>query len=134
MHLLRLGKDMRRREFIGLFGGATAAWPLGALAQPRDRLRRIGVLMGFAETDEFWQTYLRVFKELLHDFGWTDGQNIKFEYRFTGESVDRTRVAAAELVGSAPDVIFVSTNPAVSAVLRETARDPHDPDCIHMGV
>ena len=61
-------------------------WPLGARAQQRDRVRRIGVLMGFAETDEVWQTYLRVFRERLHDFGWTDGKNVKFEYRFAGES------------------------------------------------
>jgi len=123
-HLEPWGAIMRRREFIGLLGGATAVWPLSALSQPRDRLRRIGVLMGFAETDEVWQTYLRVFRERLHDFGWTDGQNVKFEYRFTGESIERTRVAAAELVASAPDVIFVSTNPAVSAILHETRTIP----------
>lgn len=60
---------MRRREFIGILGTAAAACPLGALAQQRDRPRRIGVLMGFAESDEVWQTYLRVFRERLYDFG-----------------------------------------------------------------
>ena len=99
---------MRRREFIGVLGGAAASWPLGALAQQRDHLRRIGVLMGFAETDEVWQVYLRVFRERLRDFGWTDGQNVKFEYRFAGESAERTRVAATELIASKPDVLFVS--------------------------
>src|SRR5262245_14779404 len=74
------GLFMRRRESIGLAGGAAAAWPLGARAQQRDRIRRIGVLMGFAETDEVWQAYLRVFRERLHDFGWVDGRNVKFEY------------------------------------------------------
>ena len=115
---------MKRREFIGVLGGAAAAWPLGALAQQRDHPRRIGVLMGFAETDEVWQTYLRVFRERLRDFGWTDGQNVKFEYRFAGESVERTRVAATELIASKPDVLFVSTNPAVSALLQETRTIP----------
>jgi putative ABC transport system substrate-binding protein len=80
--------------------------------------------MGFAETDEVWQTYLRVFRERLRDFGWTDGRNIKFEYRFAGESVERTRQAAAELVGSKPDILFVTTNPALSALLNETRTIP----------
>ena len=114
---------MRRRELVGLFGGV-AAWPLGALAQQRDQPRRIGVLMGFAETDPVWQAYLHVFRERLRDFGWTDGQNVKFEYRFAGESVDRTRLAASELVHEQPDILFVSTNPAVSALLRETHAIP----------
>src|SRR5215471_7497073 len=119
-----LGGPMRRREFIGFVGGAVSAWPLSALAQQRDHPRRIGVLMGFAETDEVWQTYLRVFRERLRDFGWTDGQNIKFEYRFAGESVERTRQAAAELVSSKPDILFVTTNPALSALLKETRTIP----------
>jgi putative ABC transport system substrate-binding protein len=115
---------MRRREFIGVLGSTAAAWPSGALAQQRDHPRRIGVLMGFAETDEVWQTYLRVFRERLRDFGWTDGQNVKFEYRFAGESAERTRVAATELIASKPDVLFVSTNPAVSALRREAHMIP----------
>src|SRR6476661_2439586 len=115
---------MRRREFITFLGSAAASWPLGAPAQQRDRPRRLGVLMGFAETDEVWQTYLRVFRERLHDFGWTEGQNIKFEYRFAGENVERTRQAAAELVGNKPDMLFVTTNPALSALLNETRTIP----------
>jgi hypothetical protein len=59
---------MRRREFLGFAGAATVGWPADVFAQ-RDRLRSVGVLMGFAETDEVWQTYLRVFRERLHDFG-----------------------------------------------------------------
>jgi putative ABC transport system substrate-binding protein len=104
---------MRRREFIGILGTAAAAWPLGALAQQRDRPHHIGVLMGFAESDEVWQTYLRVFRERLRDLGWTEGQNVKFEYRFAGESAERTRLAAAKLVNSKPDLLFVTTNPAL---------------------
>ena len=115
---------MKRREFVAFLGGAVSAWPLGALAQQRDHPRRIGVLMGFAETDEVWQTYLRIFRERMRDFGWTEGQNIKFEYRFAGESVERTRQAAAELVGSKPDMLFVTTNPALSALLKETRTIP----------
>ena len=68
---------MKRREFVAFLGGAVSAWPLGALAQQRDRPRRIGVLMGFAETDEVWQTYLRVFRERLRDFGDKFGVYVK---------------------------------------------------------
>ena len=121
---LEPGGTMRRRKFIGILGGAVAAWPLGAFAQQRDHPRRIGVLMGFAETDDVWQTYLRVFQERLRELGWTEGQNVRFEYRFAGESAERTRLAAAELVSSKPDLLFVTTNPALSALLRETRTIP----------
>ena len=115
---------MRRREFLGFAGAATVGWPADVFAQQRDRLRSVGVLMGFAETDEVWQTYLRVFRERLHDFGWTNGQSVKFEYRFAGENAERTRQAAAELVGTKPDLLFVTTNPALSALLQETRTIP----------
>jgi ABC-type uncharacterized transport system substrate-binding protein len=124
MSFRNLGASVKRREFISLLGGAAAAWPLAVGAQQRDRVRRIGVLMGFSETDEVWQTYLRAFRERLHDFGWTDGQNVKFEYRFTEENAERTRAAAAELVAGAPDLILASTNPVVSALLSETQKIP----------
>src|SRR4029078_9594808 len=112
------GRQMRQREFIGFVGGAVSIWPSGVLAQQRDHLRRIGVLMGFAETDEVWQTYLHVFRDRLRHFGWIEGQNVKFEYRFAGESVERTRQAAAELVGSKPDMLFVTTNTATPALFN----------------
>jgi putative ABC transport system substrate-binding protein len=101
-----------------------AAWPLVATAQQPDRVRRIGVLMGFAENDEVWQAYLTAFKQRLQDLGWTDGRNVRFDIRFTGESTERTRIAAAELVALAPDVIFVTTNPVVSALTQATRTIP----------
>jgi putative tryptophan/tyrosine transport system substrate-binding protein len=115
---------MERRNFFLLFGGAMAAWPLMAHAQQGGRTRRIGVLMGFAEDDEVWQTYLAAFKKRLQDFGWTDGGNLRIDYRFTGENAERTRLAAEELVALAPDLIFVSTNPAVSALMQATRTIP----------
>ena len=115
--------QMRRRDFIGGVAGSAAAWPLAALAAPsdRDRTRRVGVIMGFAEDDEVWQAYLAAFRRRLQDFGWSEGRNIQFDYRFTSESTERMRVASAEIVAMAPDLIFVSTNPVVSA-LREVNR------------
>jgi putative ABC transport system substrate-binding protein len=114
---------MRRREFITLLGGA-ATWPLAARAQQPDRVRRIGVIMGFAEDDEVWQAYLATFRRRLQDFGWDEGRNIRFDYRFTGESTERMCSAATEVVAMEPDVIFVSTNPVVSAVLQVTRTIP----------
>jgi putative ABC transport system substrate-binding protein len=111
---------LNRREFITLLGGAAAVWPLDAQAQQGERVRRVGVIMGFAETDPVWQAYLATFRQRLQEFGWSEGRNIRFDYRFTGESSERIRGAAAEVVAMAPDVIFVSTNPVVSAVLQET--------------
>src|SRR6266478_2599762 len=109
---------MKRREFISLLGGATAMWPLAARAQQSDRMRRIGVLMGFAENDEVWQVYLATFRQRLQDFGWTEGRNLRIDYRFAGENNQRIHAAAQELAAGAPDVIFVSTNPVVSAVMQ----------------
>jgi len=114
----------RRREFIALIGGAATACPLAARAQKAQRIRRIGIIMGFAEDDEVWQTYLGTFRQRLQDFGWTEGDNIRFDYCFTGESTERMRVAATEAVAMAPDVIFVTTNPVVSALMQVTRTIP----------
>ena len=115
---------MKRREFITLLGGAAAAWPLAARAQKIDRVRRVGVIMGFAQNDEVWQAYLATFRQGLQELGWTDGRNIRFDYRFTGESAERMRIVAEEMVALAPDVIFVSTNSVVSATLKATRSIP----------
>jgi putative tryptophan/tyrosine transport system substrate-binding protein len=114
---------VRRREFIAFVGGA-AAWPLAARAQQPDRTRLISVIMGFDEDDQVWQSYLATFKQRLQDFGWSEGRNIRLDYRFTGESTERMRAAATEVVATAPDVIFVSTNPVVSALLQVTRTIP----------
>ena len=112
---------MRRRDFITGVAGSVAAWPLAARAAPADRVRHVAVIMGFAEDDEVWQAYLATFRQRLQDFGWSEGRNIRFDYRFTGESTERMRVVASEVITTAPDLIFVSTNPVVSA-LREVNR------------
>ena len=65
--------EMRRREFITLVGGV-AIWPQAALAQRNDGVRRVGVIMGFAENDEVWQIYLATFRKALQELRWTDGR------------------------------------------------------------
>src|SRR5262245_66505365 len=111
---------MRRRDFITLLGGAVIC-PFAARAEKNDGVRRVGVIMGFAENDEVWQAYLASFRQGLQEVGWTDGRNIRFDYRFPGDSEERMRAMAEEVVGLRPDVIFVSTNSVVSATLKRRA-------------
>jgi putative ABC transport system substrate-binding protein len=80
--------DMVRRAFVTLLGG-TAIWPIAVFGQKADGVRRVGVIMGFAENDEVWQAYLATFRQALQELGWTDGRNIRFDYRFSGESEER---------------------------------------------
>jgi putative ABC transport system substrate-binding protein len=114
---------MPRRAFVTLLGGA-AIWSQAALAQKSDGVRRVSVIMGFAENDEVWQVYLATFRKALQDLGWTDGRNIRFDYRFTGDSEQLMRSIAEEIVGLAPDVILVSTNSVVAATLKATRSIP----------
>src|SRR5438270_10627140 len=80
--------------------------------------------MGFAENDEGWQAYLANFRQGLQEFGWTDGRNIRFDYRFTGDSEELMRSMAEEVAGLQPDVILVATNSVVSATLKATRSIP----------
>jgi putative ABC transport system substrate-binding protein len=75
---------MIRREFITLLGGA-AAWPVAARAQPVDRVRRIGVLMGFDESDPEGNYRYSAFTQALADLGWTDGRNVRMDLRWYGD-------------------------------------------------
>ena len=115
---------MRRREFISLLGSTVAAWPLPARGQQRDRVRQIGVLSPFSENDPETKAKLVALKEWLERLGWTDGRNVRIEYRFSDGNIDRTRAAAAELVALTPDVIVAYANPAVSALKPITSTIP----------
>jgi putative ABC transport system substrate-binding protein len=77
--------DIRRREFITLLGGA-AAWPMAGRAQQPERMRRIGVLMLLAESDREGQTRVAAFRERLQQLGWTEGRNIRIDYRWATAS------------------------------------------------
>ena len=89
--------DMPRRAFITLLGGA-ALCPIAARAQTGDGVKRVGIIMGFAENDEVWKAYFASFKEGLKQFGWTEGRNIHFDYRFSGESEEQMRAIIARWV------------------------------------
>jgi putative ABC transport system substrate-binding protein len=113
---------IRRREFITLLGGA-AAWPLAARAQQAERMRRIGVLMGFAESDPEWNARLAAFRAALQELGWTDGRNVRIDTRWAVADPNPS-THAAELAGLAPDVIFACPHPAAAAVRRQTRTIP----------
>jgi putative ABC transport system substrate-binding protein len=114
---------MRRREFIALLG-ATVAWPPAARAQQARPVRRIGVLVGFAETDPAVQSWLGAFRGALAKLGWTDGRNLRIELRWAGDDPDRMKTFAKELVDLRPDAILSVTTPATSALVRETPTIP----------
>ena len=90
---------IRRRSFITLLGGA-AAWPLVARAQQRDRMRRIGVLVGGDENDPAWKRRLSAFTQALAGLGWVDSRNVRMDLRWAGGDINRIRASAQELVGS----------------------------------
>jgi putative tryptophan/tyrosine transport system substrate-binding protein len=114
---------MKRREFIGLLAGAATAWPLGARSQQNDHVRRIGFLMPSAETDTNAQSRVAAFREGLQQLGWTEGRNIRIDYRWADDS-GRIGPYAEELVRLSPDVILATGNPVVAAVLQQTRTVP----------
>src|SRR6516164_6250455 len=114
---------MRRREFITLLVGA-AAWPLAARAQQLDRMRRIGVLMGFAEGDPTAQSWLAAFRNALMQLGWSEGNNLRIEVRWGAADPDRIKTLAKELVDIEPDAIFDQTTPVTGALAHVTQTIP----------
>ena len=112
---------MKRREFIVLLGGAAVAWPLAARAQQGERMRRIGVLMPFAEDNPVGQARLAAFRQGLQQLGWADGRNVRIDIRWSAGDANLTRKHAAELVALGPDVVMAVSSAAV-APLREVTR------------
>src|SRR5215831_21413668 len=114
---------MRRREFITLLSGATAASPLAVRAQQSKRVPRVGVLIAMADDAE-GQARLGAFASGMRDLGWTDGGNVRMEVRFAAGSVAKANDYAAELVGLAPDVLVANSSPAVAALQQRTRAIP----------
>src|SRR5262245_46636292 len=98
-------EPMQRRSFLTLLGGATAAWPLSARAQQSERLRRVGFIIGLAADDPDGQSHITAFVQGLQQLGWTDGRNVRIEFRTGAQAADWYHKYADELVGLAPDVI-----------------------------
>jgi hypothetical protein len=115
---------MRRRDFIKGIVGSGTVWPLAALAQQGERMRRIGVLMNAPADDPEGQARIAAFHQGLQEWGWTLGQNARIDVRWGAVDADSSRRYAAELVGLAPDVILASASAAVEALQQTTRSVP----------
>jgi ABC-type uncharacterized transport system substrate-binding protein len=114
---------MKRREFIGLVGGA-AAWPLTALAQQGERMRRIGVLVSNAADDPQGKPRVAAFLQGLQQLGWTEGRNVQIGIRWGVADAASARRYAAEMVALAPDVILTAASAATAAMEEATRTLP----------
>jgi putative ABC transport system substrate-binding protein len=115
---------MRRRDFITLLGG-TATWPLVARAQQGERMRRIGVQIGQAESDRQGQAFVAAFRDELRKLGWIDGGNIRIETRWAaaGDAEARQQFAK-ELVALQPDLVLSHGTPTTATLLQQTRTIP----------
>jgi putative ABC transport system substrate-binding protein len=114
---------MRRRDFIAGLGGA-AAWPLLARAQQPDRMRRIGVLMGWDESDAEAKSWFSGFTQGFAELGWADGRNVRIDVRWAGGNVDRMHMLAKELIGLQSEVMLASGTAVTTALQHETQTIP----------
>ena len=115
---------MKRRGFIAGLGSAAAAWPVVGRAQRGDRVRRIGVLMGYDESDPEGKARLSGFRQGLTELGWTEGRNVRMEVLWAADNVDRVRALAKELVDLQPDVVLATNTPTTAALQPETRTSP----------
>ena len=116
---------MRRREFITLFGGAVATWPLATYAQQQPgQMRRIGALHTAAADDPIGQARNAAFLQRMNELGWTEGHNVRIDIRWPAADADRIRKYAAELVALEPDVILATGSATVGPLLQATRSIP----------
>ena len=114
---------MRRREFISLLGGA-ATWPFAARAQQGDQVRRIGALLGYAESDPETKSRIAAFRLGLQKRGWSEGRNIQVDYRFVPANITERTTLVKELLALHPEVILAHSTPVAAAVQHETHEIP----------
>jgi putative tryptophan/tyrosine transport system substrate-binding protein len=104
-----------RRRFFAAFAGIAAAWPLAARAQQPERMQRVGLLMstGNPEDDPESRARIAAFQQGLERLGWSDGRNVRIDYRFAPGGID-AQMFAKELLALQPDVVLAQGTPIVS--------------------
>ena len=117
---------MRRRDFLTLFGGGTAAWPLAGLraAEQPDRTRTVGILMVIPKTDPQAEPRIRALTQGLLKFGLSDGVNVRLDYRWAQSSIEQIQTAATELIASKPDVLVAQGTGGLAAMRQQTSTIP----------
>jgi putative ABC transport system substrate-binding protein len=116
---------MNRRAFITLLGGAAATWPLAARTQQPAGLRRIGVLMGYADGNTEGQVFVAAFRDGLQKAGWAEGRNLRSDYRWAApDNALALEGGAKELVARQPDLILTHNTSATAGVLKQTRTIP----------
>jgi putative tryptophan/tyrosine transport system substrate-binding protein len=110
-----------RREFMAALGTGSLAWPLAARAQQPERMRRVGAVMGYAESDPNGQLQVAAFREQLQKLGWVEGRNLKIDWRYAADDPERIRAMALELLGLSPDVMVANSN-LVTTILQSVVR------------
>src|SRR5438067_11867708 len=111
-----------RRDFIALIGGAAVAGPLGARAQQREPVRRVGMLMNFPASDPEAPIRVAAFLQRLQELGWTDRRNVEIDYRLADNQT--IQKVAAELVALAPDILVINGTSVLKAVQQATKTIP----------
>ena len=115
---------MRRRDFIKATAVSAVTWPLAARAQQRERVRRVGVLMGYAESDAGAKGRFDRFVQSLAELGWMDGRNLAMDVRWAPGNSTQMPEFAKQLVELQPEVIFANSTPVIAALHRETRSIP----------
>ncbi len=124
LSLRYLGGDLKRREFITLFGSVATGWPIIASAQRGEGVRLVCILEGVsADTPNAKERHTALL-EGLEQLGWTPGRNLKVEVRWGGGDEAATRRYAAELVALASDVLVAGGGYATEVMLKATHTIP----------
>jgi putative ABC transport system substrate-binding protein len=115
---------MRRRDFVTFVACTAATWPLAVRAQPSERMRRVGVLMGYAETDPAAQAQVAAFRKGLQKLGWDEGRNIQVDVGFPSTDIEKVHAKIMELMSFTPDVLVSNTNLVTRVVQAEVRTIP----------